>query len=462
MWNPFKRPKLEEKGLNKNTTQLRPISGILTPLNINYQQDRAYESISAVYTVVSFLMTKFAQVPIRVYKVRDKEALKQYKSFEQYQFQRPSNYIKARRLEKKALEQVDENSDLSRLLQNPNPVMSSDVFFQTLFGYKLTKGEGFIWGNRGEGLEGNVNRPILEMFPVPPSIMHLVPDPNDVYGIIEWVIQLPQLRPLFKEDVINWRYPSFVFDSTTHIHLRGQSPLLAGKSDLEAILALQEASKAMYQNRGANGVLIAEDALLSPEQVGKMVATINERVNGSSNAGTIGGLAGKWQFFDLSMSARDMELIEAQKYSVTKVANLYNVPGGIWDLSESANNNITQYRAQVFTDKLMPEWSDLLSYLNSWLLPGYNMQGTHYIGADYSEVPDLQADFERMFNSIKESWWILPNEKREMQGFDESDDPLMNQFWVPSTIKPMGDAAIDISDIDEVDEPTGTNSQGRE
>lgn len=459
MW-PFKRR--EQKGLNPNQSKPRPLSGILTPLSINYKQDRAYESVSAVYTVVSYLMAKFSQVPIRVYKVADKTALKQYKSIEPYQYQRPSNYLKARKIERKALEQVDETNDLAKLLQCPNPVMSSDVFFQTLFGHKLLRGEGIIWGNRGELDEGNEKKPILEMYPLPPGIVDLVPDPNDVYGIKEWVVQLPQLRPLFKEDVINWRYPSFIFDPTTHSHLRGQSPLLAGRADLEAITALQEASKAMYANRGANGVLIAEDGMLTPEQVGKMVATINERVNGSSNAGTIGGLAGKWQFFDLSMSARDMELIEAQKYSVTKVANLYNVPAGIWDLTESANNNITQYRAQVFTDKLMGEWSDLLSYLNTWLLPAFGMEGTHYIGADYSEIPDLQADLHRMIDGVRDSWWITPNEKRELQGYEPSTDPLMDQHWVPTSLKPMDDAAINIDDIDGLDQPTEDNSQGRE
>ena len=443
----FFLPKKEQKALNPNILVNRPVQGVLTPLSVSYRQDNAYTSLSAVYTVVSYLMAKFANVPIRVYKIEDKDAMKAYKRLQPHQFQRPSNYLKARKLQRKALEQVDENSDLSRLLQNPSPAFSSDGFLQTLYGFKLLKGEGFIWLNRGEGNEGNINKPVLEMLPVPPGLMLLVPDPEDVYGIKEWVIQLPQLRPLFKEDVILWKYPRFDFDSTTHIHLRGQSPLTAGYNDLEGIAAMDAAYKATFENRGANGVLMAEDPDLTPEQISKIITTINERINGAENSGTFAGGAGKYSFFDLSMSTRDMMLIEAKKFSVTQVAQLYNAPPGIWDLTESANNNITQYRAQVYTDKIMGEWSSLLSQLNSQILPAFGIQGTHYIDADYSEIPDLQADMERMLTTVKDAWEITPNEKRELRGYELSTDPLMDTQWVPSGYKPLEDAAINIDDL---------------
>lgn len=443
---PIQQPN-ETKGLNPNQPNTRPISGLLTPAPINYKQDRAYETISAVYAVVTYLMRKFSDVPIRVYKVTDQEAYKSFKRLQPYQFKSASNYLKVNKLQRKALEAMDENSDLARLLQQPNPNMDGYLFQQLIFGFYLLKGESFIWGNRGDGLEGDINRPILEMFPMPPQIMSLMPDKDDVFGILGWVAQLPQLKTFPVEDIAFWRMPRFDFDSTTHQHLRGQSPLTAGRDDIEGINALDQAYKATYQNRGANGVLVAEDPQLSPEQVGKMVSTINERINGSANAGTIGGLAGAWEFFNLSVGARDLQLIEGKKYSITQVAQLYGAPPGIWDLSESANNNITQYRAQVYTDVIMPAMTCYLNILNSWLLPAFGLEGRAYIGADYSEVPDLQADFQRMVDGVKDAWEITPNEKRELRGYEVSTDPLMDTFWVPSSVKPIDDAALNIDDL---------------
>ena len=440
-----------QKSLNPNVVNQRPIGGILTPLTSTYRQDTAYTSIDAVYTVVSFLMTKFAQVPIRVYKIKDDEALKQLKQIQKYQYRTPANFLKTKKLQKKALEQVDEDSPLAMLLQQPNPGMTSDIFFQTLYGFKLLKGEGFTWFDRES--EGDKDSEVLAMHALPPQQMYLNPDRNDVYGIDNWVIQLPAYKVLPKEDVTLWRYPRFDFDSTTHIHLRGLSPLTAGARMLEGIDILDQSANANYANRGAAGIIATQtpgNDPLTQEQLSIQLRAINERINGYKNAGTIAGINAMLpQFFDLSMSSREMAYIEAQKFSLTRVAQLYNVPGGIWDLSESANNNISQYRAQVYTDKIMAEWSDLLSIYNSTLLRSFGLQGTHYIGADYSELPDLQDDFQKQLSTIKDAWELTPNERRELRGYEELDEPLMDEVWVPSSLKPIGDAGLDINQIEQ-------------
>lgn len=440
-----------KKALNPNITDQMPIGGILTPINTTYRQDTAYTSIDAVYTVVSFLMTKFAQVPIRVYKIQDEAALKDYRRIKNHQYQSPANFLKTKKLHRKALEQVDEDSDLARLLQQPNPGQTSDIFFQQLFGFKLLKGEGFTWFNREE--EGNLDSPVLQMYALPSQLMYLDPDREDVYGINQWVITLPALKVLPKEDVALWKYPRFDFDSTTHIHLRGLSPLTAGQRMLEGIDILDQSANANYANRGVAGIIATQtpgNDPLTQEQLSIQLRAINERINGYKNAGTIAGInAMSPQFFDLSMSSREMAYIEAQKFSLTRVAQLYNVPGGIWDLSESANNNIGQYRAQVYTDKVMSEWSDLLSIYNSVLLRAFGLQGTHYIDTDYSELPDLQEDFQKQLNGIENAWELTPNERRELRGYEESDEELMNTQWVPSGLKPIADAGLDINQIEQ-------------
>jgi len=245
-----------KKALNPNQVEQKPIGGILTPISTTYRQDTAYTSIDAVYTVVSFLMAKFAQVPIRIYKIQDEDALKKFKQLQPHQYQSPATFLKVKKLQRKALEQVDEDSDLARLLQQPNPVMTSDIFFQTLYGFKLLKGEGFTWFNRE--VEGDLDSPVLQMYPLPPQFMYLNPDRNDVYGIDNWVISLPAMKVLPKEDVALWRYPRFDFDSTTHIHLRGLSPLQAGARMLEGIDILDQSANYNYANRGAAGIIATQ------------------------------------------------------------------------------------------------------------------------------------------------------------------------------------------------------------
>ena len=89
------------------------------------------------------------------------------------------------------------------------------------------------------------------------------------------------------------------------------------------------------------------------------------------------------------------------------------------------------------------------------------MEG-YYIDADYSEIPDLQADFQRMLDTVKDAWEITPNQKLELRGYEKSTNPLMDTQWVPSGFKPIDDAAINIEDLnDDLGATTGNNSEDR-
>jgi hypothetical protein len=52
------------------------------------------------------------------------------------------------------------------------------------------------------------------------------------------------------------------------------------------------------------------------------------------------------------------------------------------------------------------------------------------IEIDISEIPALQDDMKAQADALNAMWWITPNEKREIQQFEEIDNPLMNQIII--------------------------------
>jgi hypothetical protein len=54
------------------------------------------------------------------------------------------------------------------------------------------------------------------------------------------------------------------------------------------------------------------------------------------------------------------------------------------------------------------------------------------IEIDLSNVSSLNDDLKTQAEALSAMWWITPNEKRDMQQFEELDEPLMNQILIDS------------------------------
>ena len=62
----------------------------------------------------------------------------------------------------------------------------------------------------------------------------------------------------------------------------------------------------------------------------------------------------------------------------------------------------------------------------------YNDGIKRTIEIDLSEIPALQSDMKIQADALSAMWWITPNEKRDIQDFEELDEPLMNQILIDS------------------------------
>ncbi len=268
------------------------------------KDQNAYSNNDTVYTVVKKVAKKASNVPIYSYLPKSNTTLKRYKHS-------PVNNVQRYQLDRiKALDEIVSNSALSKLINNPNPSQGSDAFFEGLFSFYVLNGESFIWLNRG-GIE---NGEVLEMYLIPPNKVEIVPDPQDLYGVLGYVLDIGgKMVSVDKTDIIHWKTFNPNFDPVDRTHLRGFNPLQPLKRRLQQDNDAMEAAVAMFQNGGAKGVMFNETLdNLTPEQSSQLKSVIDNKINNTAMKAAVATLQGKWGYLDIGKDSVDMQLLDSQ------------------------------------------------------------------------------------------------------------------------------------------------------
>lgn len=428
-------------GLDKVKQKAMSFPGYMiggSPTFFNWSQhSRAYQENDTVYSVVKKIATKCAAVPIYSYK-KTKDTQK-YKAISTGRQTKES----VRRLfieRAKALDEVDTDSKLAKLLQSPNPSQGSDAFFEGIFSFRIYRGEVFIWLNRG----GTINGEVLEMYVIPPDNMILVPDPVDLYGVKHWLFEVNGAQiPIPKEDIIHWKSFNPVFDAVTREHLRGFDPMKPLKRRVQQDNDSMDAAVAMFQNGGAKGVLFNEDyANLSPDQETQMRGVIDRKINNKELKAAVAALQGKWGYLDIGKDSVDMELLEAQELTLSRIANALGADPDLFISGQSFSNKEWAQKNLVL-QTVMPLCTSLRDELNRNLIPSF--KGLFFADFDFGLIPELQDDITKMstvWNGFFDRGILNGSEVRELAGFDKSTNPIHDQYLITGNYSLIEDVTM--------------------
>lgn len=404
-----------------------------------------YSANATVYTIIAMVARKFGSLPRYAYKVNDQKSLRSYRQLLKQGKFKLSNL---QELEKKAFDEtLLDDTPFAELLAQPNDAQGQDSFFELVCTFYLLIGEAFIWLNRGDIDDMTDDAadaiPPVEMFVIPPQYVRLIPDPQDVWGVVGYYFVVNgQEVFLRKNDVIHWRRPNPNFDAITRIHLRGFSPLNAGNKLVTQDNAATDATVAMHQNDGAKGVLFNKGYdSLDAVQKSQIEGVINRKVNNRDIKGAIATIQGDWGFIDLSMSSVDMELVEGQQAVFVRICNLYGVNPMMF-LANSTYQNIQQARKDLVTGLVLPLACSFRDEVNRALKKPFKLGNTTTHDVDVSELPELQNDMADLVQALSQAWWMTPNQRLKAQNEEPSDDPNMDKVWVPQGLQLMEDAAM--------------------
>jgi len=415
---------------------------------LNYRYAKSYNTHEGIYSIVSMLAQKMASFPIYVYEIKDLVKFQQYKAMNPRNFLAGSSLERSLMLKNLSMEVVVEN-DLSRLLEYPNSDQSFSDLIENYYGYKLIFGEADLWLNTG-GIEGG--KP-LELQVIPPPMLGVLASSNNMFSPEGYYIRQNGFPVMIvpKEDLIMWKYFNPVIDDTQYMHLRGLSPLTAAQNILDNSISANKAGKGMYQNNGAKGALFAKalPRTMSKDQIDKIMLDVNERVNNNTQKGAVAAFGGEWGYHNFGMSSIDMQLLDAQRLSLQRLCNIYNVPTVLFDAEHTTYNNYESAIKQLVVNKLLPEWNSLRNLLNRQLTPRFKASnGTKlYIDFDFTELPEIQKDLKDLNDSVRDAHWLTYNERRAVMRYGARPEPEMNEIYIPSGFLPIKDlTAIPLND----------------
>lgn len=402
----------------------------------------------AVYTIVSRIARRAASVPMYEYKIEDQSAQKQLKAL-----RKMIKPHKAKKLYIKSYGEQIEETDMTKLINQPNPCQGRDQFFEQLFRYYETCGEVFIWLNRGDYeydflTGGDLMAPIYEMIIIPAQYVELIPNPDNAFGILGYRFKNGGKYELIGiNDMIHWKMPTVEFDAYTRIHLRGLSPLKPGLKPAEQVDALTDAQVSMAQNDGAKGVLYRDSdstsGKLSPIDETTVRTTIDRKINNRNVKGAVAFLGGmgKWGYHQFGQTGEQMQLNEAMDGSFVRLSNLFGVSPNLF-MPGSTFDNVKHAQRDLITNVLCPALESLCGELNKKLPKAFNTNTI--LDIDITELPEMQDDMGTLVTSLQAAYWLSPNEKREAMNEEESPDPNMDKIYIPTTLTPLDDLNINL------------------
>ncbi len=408
---------------------------IVSDPNARQYINDGYLGNDTVYSIITQTATKFASIPLYVYKIKDKKALNQYQFLMKGDLRVPGTLQKAMDLRKKALEEADELTPLAKLLKHPNEREGQSEFLQKAMIYKASTGGAPIYVNRGGVEDGEP----IEMENLPGQYLQVQGD-GTLFGVSRYVILTTDIS-LDKSEVMYWKYPNPDFHPSGY-HLYGLSPLRAGAMVLQASNDGLRAMVAMFQNGGARGVLYDDSGAdaLTPEEVSRLQEVTDYKVNNLKAKGKVVATGSKVGYINIGLDSVDMELLKAMDLTSARMCNLFNFPPGLLN-PNSTYDNRQQDMKFFITNKIVPEWNSFRDELNNTLIPMYNgkMDG-YFCDYDISELPEMQDDFSKVSAVLSTNTWLSPNEKRLMTRHDPIDSPEMNTVYVPNTQIPIKEA----------------------
>lgn len=426
-------------GTSANNALLRYVGNSVTFLDNRTEEyiEKGYLYNSYVYSVINLITKAAVRVPWVLYEVKDEKALRRYKSYQPRDVTR--EHSQALHYRSKALEEItDDFHQIYQTWDRPNTLQGQAEFLEQVLGFKLLAGNSYVHGvGPTSGANGGQ---FHELWPLPAQYMQIIPGgrTEPIQGYKLQLASETESERFDVDEILHLKYwnPRF---STDGRQLYGASPIQAHSRLLQRSNDSVTASAKLLQHSGAIGILSMLDEVAKEqgvENANRIQEKLEEKYGGAYNYGKWVVTAADVKWTSMGLNAVDLQILEMEKADLRHICNIYGVQSQLLNDPENKTyNNQQDARKALMLNVVLPELNMLRDELNRWWIPGF---GEHlYFDYDIQAIPELQEDLDKLVDHLTSAWWVTGNEKRSAMGYDESDDPLMDQFLIPAGLMPM-------------------------
>jgi len=404
---------------------------VWNPENDDTYINKGYRFNSTIYSIINLITKTASTIPFIVYEVKNDNELKRYKSMTSGNFN-SNAMLQSKILQKKALVEI-EDTELHELLTRPNPAQSYNAWLQEIVAFGKLTGNRYIYGISPES-GANQNK-FQELYVLPSQSVEI--NSGGIFDPVKYyTLDYNGQYKIDAEDVCHIKDFNPYYDGTGS-HLYGMSPLKAGLRSLDANNEALTTGVRYLQNQTARGVLSSEEGDLNEVQAKQLKEKFKQQYQGSNNAGDVIITPKKLSWVNFGLNAADLSLIEQYNASIKDLCNIYNVPVQLLNNTDSSTyNNMNEAKKSLYVNAVIPELNKIKDELNRWLTPAFGDK--LYIDFDYTNIPELQEEMDKVVGQMTQAWWLTPNEKRAAMSYGADDDtPEMNDYYIPSQFIPL-------------------------
>ena len=304
---------------------------------------------------------------------------------------------------------------LAQLLQAPNPFESGTDFLEQLYGFLLLSGNAYAEAVRIDGAAH-------ELYALRPDRMMVIPGSKGWPTAYEYNVDGRKLRYAASED------------ARPILHLRlfhplndyyGLSPMEAAATAIDVHNAAMAWNKALLDNGARpSGALVYQGppgTALTAEQFERLKSELEDSFQGTGNAGRPLLLEGGLDWKSLSVSARDMDFIQAKAAAAREIALAFGVPPLLIGLpGDNTYANLSDANRAFWRQCVVPLAQRMANNIARWLGPDYG--SVPAIEMDLDAVAALADEREALWRRIGTADFLSRDEKRATTGYGQSEE----------------------------------------
>lgn len=317
-------------------------------------------------------------------------------------------------------EPVGRDHPAQRLLDRPNPFWTRGQL------WRATETYLGLWGSAFWSLVRGPNNEIVEIWPLRPDRVRVIPDPQEyVSGFLYTGERTQKSKALLPEEVVWFRY----FNPKDEY--AGLSPIAPLRLSADMGRDALRTNRNTLTNDATTGLIIQTEQTPSPEQRKEFWQAWAERHQGVNKSRRPAILGAGMTATNMGFSPREMEFLQSMLWSLGDTARAFNIPlPMLHDLSRATYSNIATARRSFWEDCIVPQLTFYAEHLNVHLLPALADPNLS-LEFDTSQVEALQEDEDKKATRRKiyiSAGVMTPNEVREEMGLPQSDDPQADEL----------------------------------
>ena len=397
-----------------------------------------YQKNATIYSLINLITKAATTIPFQVYEKTNENDYKRYKALTSGMMDSAS-IQKASLLQKNALVEL-QDTELHKILERPNPAQSYNAWLTELIAFGKLTGNRYIYGI-GPDTGANVGK-FTELYVMPSQVMEIISN-----GIMEPVskykLEYNGTKYIDASEICHIKDFNPYYDGTGS-HMYGQSPLRAGLRSLTTNNEAVQTGVKYLQNQTARGLLTSEMGDINEVQAQQLKDKFRRQHQGSDNAGDIIITPNKMSWVNFGLNASDVSLIAQYNASIKDLCNIYNVPVQLLNNTDSSSyNNMKEAKKALYQNAVIPELVKIKDELNRWLAPKYGDKLC--IEFDFSVIPEMQEETEKIVNQLSKAWWITPNEKRSAMNYGKDEENTqLDDYFIPANLIPTNPSDIDL------------------